>query len=383
MILAVGPGTPASVLMTSCASAPDLSSSSESSSSSAESDSAESENENEEAEESKMEGDEDKPESRPRARWTRRQREGEGDEDDNDSDQDAEQIVESALLEWYDASSAEEDSSATMGEINSATHPSYTPPVPSMRHGGCINTAAWLDCGWRLSTGGGTSNNSCDAVETDDCPTQLVTSGDDHLVKFWDVRHAMGMTSPVPGGHATICPFSAPNGCSSQDAVRKSWKDHYTKTKSPHVAGSVLHLATMQTGHRGNVFHVTPLQGQPGKVATCGADGFLRLTDLETGDSTIVISPEYEDDIGGLLHAGLLSLRPGMCFSHNFLNQHTGLLCSERGLRRFDIRLSPREQVTHSLLGGPFKACKACAIWRSPTSESSLEEGASTYVFGM
>ena len=39
--------------------------------------------------------------------------------------------------------------------------------------------------------------------------TQLVTSGDDLLVKFWDVSHAMGMASPLADSYATISPFSA------------------------------------------------------------------------------------------------------------------------------------------------------------------------------
>jgi WD40 repeat protein len=279
------------------------------------------------------------------------------------------------LLEWYAADEGSENS----GEEGEVTTTTATTPVPSMRHGGCINTAAWLDCGWRLSTVG--TSSSCEAVLTDDCPTQLVTSGDDHLVKFWDVRHAMGTTSPLAGGAPTVCPFSAPH-CPDQDETRRTWKRHYAKTKSPYLAGSVLPLATLQTGHRGNVFHVTPLHGKPGKVATCGADGFLRLTDLETGNATEVVSPEFEDDTRGLLPAGLLSLRPGMCFSHHFLSQNTGLLCSERGLRRFDLRLPPREQPTQSLLGGPFRNCKACAIWSPPTSTSSLEGGDSAYVFG-
>ena len=41
--------------------------------------------------------------------------------------------------------------------------------------------------------------------------TQLVTAGDDLLVKFWDVSHAMGMASPLADSYATICPFSAPD----------------------------------------------------------------------------------------------------------------------------------------------------------------------------
>ena len=106
------------------------------------------------------------------------------------------------------------------------------------------------------------------------------------------------------------------------------------------IAGSVLNLATLSSGHTNNVFHVTPLYAQPGKVATCAADGFLRPADLETGNSRVVVSPEYDDGIAGLFRAGLTSLRSGMCFSHQFLSQNTGLLCSERGLRRFGSGLA-------------------------------------------
>lgn len=120
------------------------------------------------------------------------------------------------------------------------------------------------------------------------------------------------------------------------------------------------------------MFHVTPLRGQPGKVATCAADGFLRLGDLETGQSRVVVNPEFGDN-----H----SLRSAMCFSHHFLSRNTGLLCSERGLRRFDLRISPREQETRSLLAGS-RGCKACAIWSSSKASTAVEEGDSAYVFG-
>ena len=319
--------------------------------------------------------------------------------DDEDSDAIAQRIAESALMEWYGADDDEEDDDDDIGpQFRGAQH--QCQPVPSMRHGGCINTAAWLDCGWRLSTSSmGLPSSHAEAVISHECPTQLVTSGDDHLVKFWDVRHAMGMTSPLSGGYCTLCPFSAPTIPGSWEETKQSWESYYassqpTSEKIPsrynhQYSGSVIPLATLHTGHRGNVFHVTPVNGQPGKVATCGADGYLRLIDLEesgggNGDascSTVIVSPEYDDDLGGLLPTGMLSLRPGMCFSHHFLNQNIGLLCSERGLRRFDLRLPPREQSTQSIMGGPFRGCKACAVWSSASS-SALEEGDSAYVFG-
>ena len=92
---------------------------------------------------------------------------------------------------------------------------------PSIRHGGCINTAAWLDCPWRLSTVNeqqgrimASSSSSFEVVADARCadyPTQLVTSGDDRVLKFWDVRDAMGGSSPLPGGYDTLCPFFNPH----------------------------------------------------------------------------------------------------------------------------------------------------------------------------
>jgi hypothetical protein len=302
--------------------------------------------------------------------------EEDAEEDDDDDDDDG----------FYDEDDADDDS--TDGHEDLLLSSSTRILVPSMRHGGCINTAAWLDCGWRLSatagSGSNNSNSSVESFETEECPTQLITSGDDHLVKFWDVRQALGMANPLRGGNCTINPFSAPKPALAQEAIRNSWRDYYKARPelSNNVSGSVLPLATLHTNHRGNVFHVTPLEGQAGKVATCGADGYLRMTNLETGDASIIVSPEYDEDhLGGLFPAGLLSLRASMCFSHHFLNRNTGLLCSERGLRRFDLRLPPREQPSQSVMGGPFRACKACAIWSSAPA-LSLEQGDSAYVFG-
>eukprot|EP00980_Cylindrotheca_fusiformis_P027985 scaffold22575_cov141-Cylindrotheca_fusiformis.AAC.16 len=388
MILTVGPGTPASVVMTPSSSESPSSSSSSSSAASSppshsegrgdasdiEEDSSENESRSEEEEHGE---NEERIEPQGRSRWERRQIRNRNDTESDDASngqQVAESALESALLDWYaDGSESESDYG-----YNLSGNPKMAPvPVPSMRHGGCINTAAWMDCGWRVSTAG----NQPESLPCEDCPTQLITSGDDHFVKVWDVRHGMGSTNPLPGGCSTICPFSAPTNCPRREDSRKRWKEHYEGRKTQHIAGTVLPLAVVHTGHRGNVFHVTPIVGKPGKVATCGADGFLRVSDLQTGDSSVVVSPEFGDDLDGLLPAGLLHLRAGMCFSHHFLNQNTGLLCSERGLRRFDLRLPAREQSTQSLLGGRFKACKACAIWSSPETSSSLEEGDSVYVF--
>lgn len=404
MILVVGPNTPASLLMGPGGAAPSFSASSSSSAAASEAaggnddDSDNPESKEEDADEM-GEGSQPRPAaSGPRrSRWTRRRASedndshGDGAEDDHDenqedqSDDDDEdedgthqilnrQALENALLDYlHPGSDMSEDDDEEYEDNNTGV----LKPVPSMRHGGCINTAAWMDCGWSISAAG----MSREATVTEECPTQLVTSGDDLLIKIWDVSHAMGRTSPLAGGYSTICPFSAPECAQDADSLRSKWRRYYSKTHSDEISGSVLPLATIASGHYNNVFHVTPLKGRPGKIATCAADGYLRLSDLESKRSTVIISPEYEDEIG-LLSAGLMRLRPPMCFSHHFLSQNTGLLCSERGLRRFDIRIPPREQATRNVLGGLFRGCKACAIWSSSKSTTSLEEGDSAYVFG-
>ena len=268
----------------------------------------------------------------------------------------------------------------------------------SIRHQGCINTAAWLESGWRLSTVSNhfyasTSYNAnnddvfcCRPLTSDDCPTQLVTSGDDREVKFWDVRYAMGGANPLPWGRNTHCPFASPGESSNDTGYKAKWNDFYRRQKPVEpwkISGNIMPLISMHTGHLRNVFHVTPLWQQPGKVATCGADGYLRLGDVEAssnGDSSssaIIISPEHSNSS---LMGGLFQLGAPICFSHHFLNSNVGLLCTERGLRKFDIRLPPRQQERRPLVGG-LDACKACAIWTSGSS-SSVEEVDSAYVFG-
>ena len=299
------------------------------------------------------------------------------------------------------------------------------PIALSMRHGGCVNTAAWLTCPWRLSyanhdnntlhggltvssshsaNSGGTfsfdqedddngdndnvspaRNSTVIALDTTECTTQLITSGDDRVVKFWDVSNAMGGTSPYPGGPSTYCPFAHSSRLyTTPSEVVSTWKKR-NKRGDP-VPGSVIPLATLETGHRGNVFHATPLYYQPGKVATCGADGHMRLCDVESGSnsssSTIIVSPDLDED-GIDMPIGYLRMRGGMCFSHHFLDANTGLLCSEHGLKRFDLRLSPREQPSGSVLGGQYSSAKACAIWSASGSGVSDEGGCfdSAYVF--
>jgi len=385
MILAVGPGTPAALVMGHSPLHSQASvSASSSSSSSAEaepdlSDPEESSHEdtrerNEEGAGVDHDGDQDDTEGEDeavegsRSRWTRRRR-TQSDSDESEDD-DAQQFVEAAFRRFYgeDSSSSEEEDEVQQNGI--CMEPKY---APSMRHGGCINTATWMDSGWRISTAG-----SCnEPVKTMDCPTQLVTSGDDHLVKFWDVREAMGSTTPLAGGITTMCPFAQSRCCGGKNATDK-WSRYYKATGR--ISGAVLPLATAQTGHYGNVFHVTPMAA-PGKVATCGADGYLRVSDLESTESSVIISPEFDEELSDMLPAGFLSIRTPMCFSHHFLSDHTGLLCSERGLRRFDIRIPPREQSSRSLLGRRYRVCKAFAVLSSPETTSSLEDGDSVYVF--
>lgn len=256
---------------------------------------------------------------------------------------------------------------------------------PSIRHGGCINTACWMDSPWKLAARDGSSigaNSLFGAITVHDCPTQLLTSGDDRLVKIWDVQDAMGTISPLDGGWDTFTPL-AKHVKPYMPATQKIWKSYYRKRPCSRLPGSVVHLATIVTGHRGNVFHATPVHHQAGKVLTCGADGMLRLSDANTETSSVVMM--FGDTSTFIFHSS-------MAFSHVFLTANTGLLCSEEGLHRFDLRLSRREQQRRSLLsgvGGCFSSdyCKSCAIWNphvqiSKTvavgSDSAVE---SNYVF--
>jgi len=255
----------------------------------------------------------------------------------------------------------------------------------SMRHGGCINTAAWLDCPWRLSHARTDDNSFLNsliissshssnanplepverasparAIPSLECPTQLITSGDDRMVKFWDVSSSMGSASPVPGP-TTHCPFayySKSKPCSS--SLVKEWKNRYNNGTADHIPGAVNLLASLMTGHRGNVFHVTPLPSKAGKVLTCAADGHLNLCDAETDSVSTILAVEG---------SGL-----GMCFSQHMLDDNTGLLCCEKGLHRFDLRLPRSSQPSASLFGD--NMCKSCAVYSASESETSA------YVFG-
>ena len=352
MILSVGPGTPASVIMAKPTASESGSSASEHDDSDEEEDNHDSDDENDLA---SAEDDEGTSHTSNREQWlARTQQEVESITPSFAAvDVPSLAMAERVLMEWMDA---EGEDSETEGEtLEGGLQGTF---VPAIRHGGCINTACWLTTPWRLSLRG----KEVDTIENNECPTQLVTSGDDRCVKFWDVRHSMGTSSPLSGGKDTVTPFSSevPVG----PPVEK-WSKQLSKTA---LSGSVIPLATLETRHTGNVFHITPLQQNPGQVLTCAADGYVRISDLESGYSSIVVSPEYDSDIETMLP--LLSLRPGMCFSHHLLNQNMGLLCSERGLRRFDLRMHPREQRSRPLLGNA-ATCKSCAIWSSDDIESS------------
>lgn len=243
--------------------------------------------------------------------------------------------------------------------------------LPSLRHGGCINTACWLDTDWRVVSN--TNNNTfATAVPLIDnkTPTQILTSGDDRLIKIWDVRTSMDTTAEVVGGGGawdTLVPLCWRDDSKTTTKTHQAWKHVYNNNNSSNnrrVPGSVQLLATLVSGHSGNVFHICP--GEAGKILTSGMDGYLRLSDLERETSSVVVDPlVHEEDDGYGLYAR-------MAFSHQMFTPHTGLLCSERGLHRFDIRIPPREQSRTSLLQSPedegsdqggATSCKICALW--------------------
>ena len=262
---------------------------------------------------------------------------------------------------------------------------SNRPWVPHVRHGSCINTAAWLDVPWRLSVG---SDNTPTTVASWETTTQLITSGDDHLVKFWDLRHAMGSTSPMQEGWDVFTPFSTVQGPSS---TSMSSRNGPAKNRMP--PGAVLPLATLVSGHLGNVFHVTPVPSTPGLVLTCGADGQLRSCHVEREQmSKLVMRPmaHGEDDSDSDDH---YMMHLGMAYSHQLLTADTGLLCSDRGLFHFDMRVPPREQPRQPFKLIPNKArgwrsyvsrIKSCAVWSPSLGTEEAKQSHlvdSNYVF--
>ena len=86
----------------------------------------------------------------------------------------------------------------------------------------------------------------------------------------------------------------------------------------------------------------------------------LNLCNIETEEISTILSMEES--------------LPQMCFSHHMLDENTGLLCSESGLYRFDIRVPRSSQSSEPLLGHDL--CKSCAVYSATEAESSA------YVFG-
>jgi tetratricopeptide (TPR) repeat protein len=250
----------------------------------------------------------------------------------------------------------------------------------SMQHAGCINHACWFDTPWRFSRGkqAGSMNHNTIVENSLECPTQIGTSGDDRLLKLWDCAAAMGSQNPLPGGWSTFCPYSTRTIPNDRD-IANEWTAYYGKrVRDISIAGSITHLCSINTGHRGNVFHITPLRHHAGKVLTCGADGVLRMSDLVQGVSSMVVQPTASD--------GYNDVHSGMAFSQVLMTANTGLLCSEHGLYHFDVRLSTREQNSRSFLLGALGeswrslACKACAVW-APGSWLDEKDLESTYAF--
>jgi len=361
------------------------------------------------------------------------------DDDDDDDDDDAEESdnndsASEGFYEYmrnnYGDSDDNDPNSQEESDFNGGSN--Y---LPNMRHRGCINTATWLsDCGWRLSTAStknSDSNIAICAVASKELPTQVVTSGDDRLLKVWDLSEALGTSSPFKG-ISTRTPFSSSSSTTNDnhcgykerwqsfvDARRRKSADEYGCGDDYRPPGTVRLLASVSTGHKGNVFHVTPLKGRPGMFATCGADGYLRLVDVErccsnnegenginnSGNSTVVVHPMYDHNDDDARNNSrvfdpeiplpfFLRNSSGMCFSHTMTDDlNVGLLCSEKGLIRFDLRLSPREQCTKSLLPTTarssgsmvrsMRSCKACVVLPVNTDggAGNVNGGGSTYVF--
>jgi len=419
LTLSVGPGTPASILYAENLRNHSRDRSEEEDDSSEEEDEVtwtrvgqDDETEGEEAEE---ESEEDHSGGHRETGLQEETNEGDDGEDGEDEDDDADlfRLAAMRMLESY-MGQQQHDSDGGEQQIQQQRQRRKFEQQwkPDLRHGGCINTACWLDVPWRLSLAGMASSidsnddssslqppltvvddenhNPCNGYAHDYCPTQLATSGDDRVVKLWDARYAMGTANPLIGGWDTFCPLASKQ---RPVAFQSAWKKHYRQLDedSIAIAGSVLPLATLTTGHRGNVFHITPLAHSPGKLLTCAADGYLRQLDITAESSSVVIHPlanASSEDLGGFLAMGL-----GLAFSHVMLSANTGLLCSERGLHLFDLRLSPREQQQQSLLAAPdstardgssvssdsmslSESCKACAVWRPSAMETE-----SHYVF--
>mmetsp|Transcript_10129 Transcript_10129/g.11562 ORF Transcript_10129/g.11562 Transcript_10129/m.11562 type:complete len:1311 (-) Transcript_10129:91-4023(-) len=441
-ILVVGPGTPASTVQSSQHTTSDKMNNqgryneeegSESLSSSSSSASNESNNEEQSEDEEKENANNEEENSEDC--YMMDDKEDDDDDDDDVEELDNDDSTSEGFYEYMRNNYGDSDDNDLSSQEESAFNSGTSSYRPNMRHGGCINTATWLsDCGWRLSTAStenGDSNIASCAVASKELPTQVVTSGDDRLLKVFDLSEAMGNSSPFKG-ISTRTPFSSSSSTANDDhcgykerwqsfvdARRRKSADEYGCGDDYRPPGTVRLLASVSTGHKGNVFHVTPLKGRPGMFATCGADGYLRLVNVErccsnyegengsnsSGSSTVVVHPMYDhnnDDARnnsrvsdpGIPLAFFLRNNSGMCFSHTMTDDlNIGLLCSEKGLIRFDLRLSPREQCTKSLLPRTtrssgsmvrsMRSCKACAVLPVNTDGGAghVNGGGSTYVF--
>ena len=147
----------------------------------------------------------------------------------------------------------------------------------------------------------------------------------------------------------------------------------------------------------GNVFDATAIPNSPGKLLTCAADGTVRMTDVHINAtsspaarnrgrsnstssasiaaeaSTTILSPEFHSENG----ESNFRNNSLMCFSQHFLNETVGLVCSERGLLHFDLRLPPRSQRRGSMIEELSATCKSCCVWKEYNENSD-----SAYVFG-
>ena len=92
--------------------------------------------------------------------------------------------------------------------------------------------------------------------------------------------------------------------------------------------------------------------------------------------STIVMDLDsFENDSSGFSRT--------MCFSHCFFNNNVGLVCSERGLLHFDLRLPARSQRRASLVSELKRTCKACFPWQTGGESAYVFAGGTTSTVGL
>ena len=148
MILSVGPGTPASVIMSKPAASESGSSASDDDDSGEEGDNHDSDDDDDHASaEGEQEGTSDTSE---REQWLARTQQEELSNLPSLATADVPSLAmaERVLMEWMDA---EGEDCELEGEASEGIQGTF---VPAIRHGGCINTACWLTTSWRLSLRG-------------------------------------------------------------------------------------------------------------------------------------------------------------------------------------------------------------------------------------